>query len=675
MEKFITGILCLLFSASLLAQKDKQELKVKYGKISEEELQMTHYAKDSAAAAVILFDKGYTHYEWRDRVGFVVEHDRHVRIKIFKKDAYDQANIRIPYRGDAREGNREKIFGLKATCYNVENGKVVETDADSKNMFDEKLARAVRVKKITIPNVKEGSIIEYKYTITDENATHVPEWRFQDMIPTVWSEYETRIPQYFVFAAISQGMSLYAVNKEDTENTSVSLGGGDRLDFQQTTTRRVQKDVPAFKIEKYMTAPIDYLSRVVYQFKTFVPPPGTGFVQNFTSSWAKLGNTLMEDEDFEGAMKKTSATAELSQNAVGGATTPKDKLAAIYQYIGSNFTTKDYSSYYLTEPLKDILKNKKGTEGELNLLLINALRVAGVEAYPVLVSHRSHGRLNQAYPLMERVSHVIAYVQFNEKDGCFVDMDEFPSPIGLLPEDDLNGEGFLIKEKGVSGWVEVRNTVNSRQGIVGVFKVGTEGGLSGNLMLMESGYPALESRQLIKNKKEEGFRKVVLGELLDEGKLTESSIEKPEDFTSTNFKGQFKLETTAFTSAANDKIYISPLLNFAKKENPFKSPERIYDVDYGYPLDETFNLTFNLPEGYRVEELPKNAAVGIEDGTLKYTYMAAATPTDVKITVRFQMKRSLFAAEEYVMIRQLYTEMIAKMGEQIVLAKADVAKN
>jgi hypothetical protein len=28
-----------------------------------------------------------------------------------------------------------------------------------------------------------------------------------------------------------------------------------------------------------------------------------------------------------------------------------------------------------------------------------------------------------------------------------------------------------------------------------------------------------------------------------------------------------------------------------------------------------------------------------------------------------------------VMIRQLYTEMIAKMSEQIVLTKADVAKN
>jgi transglutaminase-like putative cysteine protease len=677
MSKFIVGICCLLLSTAVFAQKDskkteKIELKVKFGKLSEEDINMKVYAKDASAPAVILFDKGYFHYNFMS-TGINTELERHTRIKIFKKEGYDYASFSIPYRGDAREGSRERIYDLKAVCYNVENGKVVESKVESSQIVDEKLGKTMRVKKVTIPNVKEGSIVEYRYSIADESVTNAPEWRFQSMIPTIWSEYETHIPEYFVFMAMPQSTFGFAVNTNETGGGAFG-SGNDRLDFRMTERRLVIKDVPALKIEKYMTAPIDYLSRVVYQFQSFVPPPGSGFSKDFSTSWRKLASELMDDSDFAGAMKKTSGTSDLAQTAVADITDPKAKVAALYGYIGKNFTTKDATSLYMTESLKDILKNKKGTPTELNLLLINALRASGVDAYPVLISTRDNGQLNQFYPMLEKVNRVIVYVAFNEKEGTFVDASGYPNPIGLLPEEDLNGEGFLIKDKAENGWVGVANTLTNRNAVLGVFTLNSEGGLSGSATTIFSGYSAAEGRMTIKTKKEEAFRKEILGELLAEGKLEEGSFENPDDWTNNQLKGKFKLTSNAFVSTANDKIYFSPMLCFGKKENPFKSPERLYNVDYGYPVDETFSFTFNLPEGYKVEDAPKNTKIAFEDGSIKFDYVTAKSDTDIKVNCRFQTKRALFLVEEYADLRKIYTEMIAKMSEQIVLSKGDVVK-
>ena len=122
-------LLCLLswaFLSVCIAQKEKIELKTKFGKISEEEIKMTSYDKDPDAPAVVLFDKGFLSR------GNFNGMERHIRIKIFKKEAYGQANFRIIYN----RGTKEAIEGLKATCYNMENGKLVETKATSENFFE-----------------------------------------------------------------------------------------------------------------------------------------------------------------------------------------------------------------------------------------------------------------------------------------------------------------------------------------------------------------------------------------------------------------------------------------------------------------------------------------------------------------------------------------------------------
>ena len=84
---------------------------------------------------------------------------------------------------------------LRAVTYNLENGKVVETKLDVKsNVFKDKIDKNRVVKKFTFPNVKEGSIIEFEYTLVSDFLNNLQPWEFQGAYHRLWSEYNLSLP-------------------------------------------------------------------------------------------------------------------------------------------------------------------------------------------------------------------------------------------------------------------------------------------------------------------------------------------------------------------------------------------------------------------------------------------------------------------------------------------------
>ncbi len=60
----------------------------------------------------------------------------------------------------------ESVYISDALTYNLVNGKIEKTKLKSEGEFNEQVLNKFRSrKKITMPNVKEGSVLEYKYTI------------------------------------------------------------------------------------------------------------------------------------------------------------------------------------------------------------------------------------------------------------------------------------------------------------------------------------------------------------------------------------------------------------------------------------------------------------------------------------------------------------------------------
>ena len=329
--------LAILFVASISHAQSKEELKVKFGKISEQEIAMKAYDKDLDAPAVILFDKGYI--SW----GRFDSYERHIRIKIFKKEAYDKANFRILFS----RYSQESLGGLKASCYNMENGKLVETKATSDNIQEEAINKYRDVKKVTIPGVREGSIIEMIYTIRNPN---IQDWYFQDDIPTIWSEYEMLIPEYYIFSKIGQGRTPYTVNE-----TGRTAEGG----YNLYTYHWIQKDVPAIKPEKYMTSIEDYLTKLSFHLEE-IRPPGQIIIK-IMGDWAETAKKIMDDSDFGDFIDRKGAMKDEMATFIKETMTPLEKVQAVYEYVGKNFEAESYSfsSIYVSTNLKEMKRKRK----------------------------------------------------------------------------------------------------------------------------------------------------------------------------------------------------------------------------------------------------------------------------------------------------------------------------
>ena len=678
--------LCLVFF-SIPALAQKKELLTKYGKISDQEMALTVYGNDPAAPAVVLFDKGHVTHRYIDNLGFVLEFERHVRIKIFHKAAYSLADVPIFFF------NWQKVQDLKASSYNLEGGKLVETKLEKNNVFEERLTRSRMVKKMTIPAVREGSIIEYRYTVVDEGAVGIQDWMFQRVdVPTIWSEFEVSVPTFIQFRKMSQGWVPYSLAEEAQKKEIININYVERssgyvvsskaqnirVDYMTNTMHFIQENVPALKPEPFIGSLKDYLSQINFDiqavYETSVVPSGqsyslvnNGFKER-TNRWERLGEEMLEDA-YNDILRSPKYTAEATAACVAGKTANPEKVAAIYAFVGKNYQSLDLDYIMMSQTMESLTKSHKGTPTDLNLLFINMLRQAKINAYPVMISTRQNGHIAPFRVTTESVNRVIAAVETEANTQTLIDLAGWPNPLGLLPTEDLNGEGLSLKSKESIAWMPVQNKVPVRKSVMGDFTLEPATGLSGSVTFSESGYGAVDARSKIREKDLQTFVSEQFKELIADGSATDLQFENADNWQEAGVKGTFNLSTSAFINFSGDKIYLTPALGFGPKENPFKNPERKFNIDLGVVNSQTYNFTFKIPAGYKVEEIPKSLKMAFGENALLFEYFMEVTPEQVKISIRQSIKKPVIAVDQYADLQQFFATLIAKMGEQVVLTK------
>jgi hypothetical protein len=112
-----------------------------------------------------------------------------------------------------RGGNQESISGIKGATYRLVGGKVQVDKLEKSAIFENKSDKNFTSHKFTLPNVQEGSVVEFTYQIQSNYDTEIPTWRFQHSIPTLWSEYWVNAPNFYVFRLHTQGYEPFVISK------------------------------------------------------------------------------------------------------------------------------------------------------------------------------------------------------------------------------------------------------------------------------------------------------------------------------------------------------------------------------------------------------------------------------------------------------------------------------
>ena len=646
---------------------------MKFGKPLKQEVSMTKYEADTAASAVVLVDYGESRIVWDQSQGFQLLFERYTRIKILKNEGYNWADVSIPlYETD---GSRERIGSLKGNTYNLEGGQVQKTKLEKSSVFSEQTSDHWSQQKFTMPNVKEGSVIEYSYTISSDFLFQFRDWSFQQTIPTAWSEYKAIIPEYFDYKQLSQGYVPITIKESDTAPGSYNYttstrgfqGSGARMntskiEFVYNKFRWAVRDVPAFKEERFITSIEDHVSRIRFELAT-IKYPGQP-AQKVMDTWETLDRKMKENDHFGDAIKKDGFIKDQIASIVANSSSKEEIIENTMSFVQQKMHWNGIRTKYVESTLKNAYEKREGNAADINLLLVAMLRKAGIDANPVILSTRDNGQVLTFYPIISRFNYVIVEASAGDQTYLLDATDKY-CPLNTLPYRALNSTGRRISEN--SGWVDLTHGTVLSDTRTFALTLSSDGTLDGTLVESKKGYTAANLRDKIK---EEGQEEVV------ENKFENQQGWKLNDYKIDNLESKekplvskFQITISETAESVGDLIYLNPVLPSGLKENPFKVENRDYPVDMGCPYKQTYMVTLALPEGYQVDELPEPGAIRMPDASATFVYNIQQVGNSINLTSQLNVKKAIYQSEEYANLKEFFNAMVDKHSQQIVLKK------
>jgi hypothetical protein len=666
--KLFLSTLCAL-SFIFMSVQAQEKSNIKYGKVSVEDLQKKIYSIDSNANAIVLAEIGSTEIVGNSKNSFSLEFKHFKRVHILNKAAYDEANVEIPLftNGEAEE----ELVNLKAVTYNLENGKVVETKLEKSAIFKEKKTKNWIYKKFAFPNIKEGCIIEYEYKVSSDFLFNLQPWEFQSEYPRLWSEYNLSLPEFLGYVFLSQGYQSYFIKDQKQRNEEYRVSENrtagateqyEPLKSNVTDYRWVMKNVPALKEESYTSTIENHTAKIEFQLSDIRFPLTPRVIMG---SWPKLTEDLLKEESFGLLINRDNGwLSDIIKPLVNGAANDLEKAKLIYAYVRDNYKCTDHSELEMSQTLRNIVKSKNGTVSEINLLLTAMLKYADIKADPVILSTRSHGYTFSMYPLLKKFNYVVCQLNIGDK-VYYLDATHPRLGFGRLDAECYNGHARVVNEAATP--IEFNTDSLLERKMTSVFIANDDkGNMIGSMQQTPGYYESYRLRNKIKEKGKEQFIKDLGKDYGMEVEIKDphiDSLEKLEENLGIKYDFVLKPEKT-------DIIYLNPMLGEGHKENPFKSAQRLYPVEMPFTMDEIYLFSMQVPDGYVVDELPKQVVVKYnEQGDGQFEYRITESGNTISMRSRITLKRSYFTPDEYETLREFFNLIVKKHSEQIVFKK------
>jgi Domain of Unknown Function with PDB structure (DUF3857)/Transglutaminase-like superfamily len=669
-----------LFFVLFLCQvclSNAQFVEPKFGKIEPSDLSMTSYDKDTTAGALMLFNCGNASFVLNSDQEFQFLYKKHCQIKIFKKSAFPLADVSIRlYQSGERE---EELIGLKAFTYNMVDGKVVKTKVDNGKIYRAEADNYLNV-NFAFPEVKEGSIIEFEYSITSDFLYNFRGWNFQYSYPARWSQYTYEIPEYFTYRELSKGYFTFDINKRTKGNvsysipttTTVSMGYDTRTvrglptQIQAATfkTTLALKDVPAFISEPNIDCEDNYIQSIQFELSR-VKYPGQP-EKDYTQSWEAVNEQMIKDEDFGALLKTTGFLKDTVRAVCSEKTSEFEKAVSIYNWVQSRMKWNGYYNLWAMKGLKKPFNDRIGSSSEINLLLTAMLQAAGIKADPVMFSTRSNGIGSTFYPTITNFNSVLTKADIDGKSYLLDAVNKY-CPFGVLPAEDINVQGRGVNELG-GYWVNLDAAGSYSEYKNYRMELSSDGKLIGSITGSYDDYAGVYYRDALNSEKtsDDYFRK------LQENKkgLTIKSYSVMERYNNDKpLADSLVVEVSDFAETIGDKILFNPLMYERIVLNRYTLENRQYPVNYNFPISEVYTFNYTLPVGFQVESLPKSASLSLPDNSISVFYNVQNTGNTIKVEYKRTIKKILFLPDEYSKLKGLYDDLVKKHAEQIILKK------
>jgi len=650
----------------------------KFGKVSKQEVMATEHHLDVDANAAILFKKEWVHYRYDTNVGWSLVREVNYRIKIYNKDGFDWATLQVPLY--AASGNEESISAIKGITFNMEGDKVVGVKLKKDGIFKEDVNKYRKKASITMPNVKEGSVLDIEYKISSPLYWNMDEFKMQYEIPLDYVEIKLDIPEYFIFKKHAKGWHpiefhqfvenrTINISYTTTDNGYRYVGRGTskktgNVEFKENNHEVVAEDIPALLDEKYTSNIDNYRSSIKFELAATRFPNSP--YKNYSLSWEDVAKSIYKYDGFGDELAKSNYFKTDVENLINGLGKDEQKAMAIFEFVKAKMNWNNYVGVTCEYGgVRKAYKEETGNAAAINLMLTSMLRFAGLKANPVLISTRSNGI--PLFPTSDGFNYVVAGLEIQDNILLF-DATEKNSFPGILPIRTINWSGRLIREDGSSVPVNLMPSQKSLDATMMSVELNEDGLISGKIREQYSAYNAFIFRNGYSNGTEDSYLEN-LEKSNGDIEISDYELQNKDNLSKPVVQTYSFIKEGAF-EAISGKLYVPPLFHFSTLENPFKANDRKFPIDYGFPWEDKYIVNIKIPEGYKVESLPESITVALPDNLGHFSYNIDLNQNLVNVNVGLVLNTGVLPSQYYHDLKELYRHIVEKESEKIILSKS-----
>jgi hypothetical protein len=651
--------------------------------IPEEERAMTDCPQQPGADALWLFREVVTDHE-------AFETRIYKRMKILTEAGRDRANIEIPYYS-----GRQVVKDLEIRLVPPQG----PPQPFAGQVFDKTAIRYRRyrigLKSFAVPNVKPGSIIEFRYKLApDEDASSGNEedlaeslqvsgkpeegglpkskeflsfpatrWELQDDLFTRKARFEyIAFPYIGLFFDGPCRMSWVAHKLGNAQPTIK----GSRVELEL-------ENVPAFEEEEFMTsAEAEQMSVDVFYLDRRITGSDE-FWKRESEVWQKTV------ERFIGDPLKIGAKA---RELAGDAQDPALRLRKIYDGVQAlrnlsyekGLTRKQRKEQKIktNRGVPDVLERGYGVRSDLTRTFVGLARAAGFEAEVVRVSTRDDKlfRIN-LLSFYDQMDSEAALVKLGDRSILFDPATPF-CPFGLVHWSRSNAAALRRSDTPPAFFTTTvydPDLALTQREIA--LKLDAAGALTGTVQTTYTGHEALVRRLEHIRDDAEARKKDFEQELADilpvGAAVTLTGVEHVDD-SAPALVLRYDVSLPGLATVAGDKVLLPVFPLIGTGHYPFRHAERRFPVYFPYPFREFDDIRIELPAGLAPEVKP--AAHKSQNEFSGYS-LACADEGDGQLHVQRDLviKKSYFAVDKYAAVKSFYEAARAADGEQIVLTR------
>lgn len=655
-------ILSLFTSSNLTAQVAEPNLK--WGHPTQQELEMTSYSPDPDADAVVLCKTTDVQYIITKDV-LQVLYDVKGRIKILKPEGTKHASVDIFYTvNDGVEGNREVVSHVKGTTFNLVNGQLERSELTSE-MVNTLKAPDPKQKVMTLlfPDAKAGSVIEYEYTITSDLYREIKDWGAQCELPVAYTKYDVTIPEWFGFYVQTIG-NEYNTSKISQQRTAkrptyIIETSGAEYECLGVNFEFEGRRLTAMKNEPLIFSPQVYAQRVIIDINTETLPRHTK--HQYSMTWNEIDQYLLKHNNFGKLLNSNPLKKEMKKAGISQMKDVDQKILATVRLLRQHVKWNGKYDLY-GSPASQVLKSGKGSNTDINFMLIAMLNDAGINAYPAVLCTRDIDIIDENRSTMKNLTSTIVVIDRGDRFQVF-DGSMENATIDILPTKFLVSKARVIKKDNNNPWINLEDKGLELTSHKFTGDIDQNGKLIATCVSTYHNKAAEQMRTAIKKQSEQWPNNKLQSSQITVSDYKTQGIDDVEMPVTEiiNFSCQLNNNDGAITLPQ----LIVPFID----EKLFKSDTRYNPIEFPTKVNETIDIAFAIPDGWEIADVPAPISLNTSDKTIAMSITPSTTGNIVKVSTQLSINRLVFNKRDYKGIKNLVDRITKQSKEPFILKK------